>query len=86
MSFHDGTWSAISTLTHREYHYPTLPDLTDPATLGCLLALVREAHKDAYMTIGCVDGDWIVTDCDGREVSRARSESEALVAALEAAE
>jgi hypothetical protein len=25
-----------------------LPDLTDPATLGCLLALVREAHPDAY--------------------------------------
>lgn len=25
-----------------------LPDLTDPATLGCLLALVREAHPNAY--------------------------------------
>ena len=24
-----------------------LPDLTDPATLGCLLALVREAYRDA---------------------------------------
>ena len=24
----------------------SLPDLTDPATLGCLLALVREAHRD----------------------------------------
>ena len=23
-----------------------LPDLTDPATLGCLLALVREAYRD----------------------------------------
>ena len=74
------------------------PDLTDPATLGCLLVLVRDAHRDAYMTIGCVDGDWglrrpgcdgldrIVTDCDGHEVSRGRSEREALVAALEAAE
>lgn len=25
----------------------TLPDLRDPATLGCLLALVREVHGDA---------------------------------------
>ena len=24
-----------------------LPDLSDPATLGCLLALVREAYRDA---------------------------------------
>ena len=26
--------------------YEMLPDLTDPATLGCLLALVREAYRD----------------------------------------
>jgi hypothetical protein len=26
---------------------PCLPDVEDPATLGCLLALVREAYRDA---------------------------------------
>jgi hypothetical protein len=31
-----------------------LPDLTDPATLGCLLALVREAWQDPYL---CAVGD-----------------------------
>lgn len=34
-----------------------LPDLEDPATLGCLLALVREAYSDP--TIGAVQaGDY----------------------------
>ena len=28
-----------------------LPDLTDPATLGCLLALVREAHGQPHATV-----------------------------------
>ena len=68
-----------------------VPDLADPATLGCLLALVREAHKDAYMS-SCFPPThykperWVVVDCDYGEVSRGRSEREALVAALEAAE
>ena len=73
------------------------PDLTDPATLGCLLALVRDAHKDACMTIGFDGDDWVVCSrwappvrlfrlSDYCEVSRGRSEGEALVAALEAAE
>jgi len=65
--------------------YPFLPDLTDPATLGCLLALVRDAHRDAYMAAGCDGEDWIVADCDGLEVSRGQSEREVLVKALEAA-
>jgi hypothetical protein len=30
-----------------------LPDLTDPATLGCLLALVREAWGDPTITTHC---------------------------------
>ena len=30
-----------------------LPDLTDPATLGCLLALVREAWQDPTITTHC---------------------------------
>ena len=62
-----------------------MPDLTDPATMGCLLALVRDAHRDAYMAAGCDGEDWIVADCDGLEVSRGQSEREALVKALEAA-
>jgi hypothetical protein len=62
------------------------PDLTDPATLGCLLALVRDAHRDAYM-VAYHDGEgWIVADCDGAEVCRGTSERGVLVSALEAAE
>ena len=34
-----------------------LPDLTDPATVGCLLALVREAWGDQRMFITYDDGD-----------------------------
>jgi hypothetical protein len=35
--------------------YPFVPDLRDPATVGCLLALVREAHP------GCAI--WVARDC-----------------------
>jgi hypothetical protein len=33
-----------------------LPDLTDPATLGCLLALVREAWNDPTLGLFAVRG------------------------------
>ena len=62
-----------------------LPDLTDQATLGCLLALVRDAHRDAYMAAGNDGPAWVVRDCDGYEVCRGTSERAVLVAALEAA-
>ena len=65
-----------------------VPDLEDPATLGCLLALVREAHAPAHwlttaplMTAGGVHG-WRVQGLDGPVCA---TEAEALVAALEAA-
>jgi hypothetical protein len=73
-----------------------LPDLTDPATLGCLLALVREAWDDPgfYTTCGDVrikDTDLLGWDFFGNLRGKSckgmlyRSEAEALVAALEAA-
>ena len=65
-----------------------LPDLTDPGTLGCLLALVRGAWGDPLMQIMNAGGGWvgfrpapIWTDKEGTY----ETEAEALVAALEAA-
>ena len=60
-----------------------VPDLTDPATLGCLLALVRDAYGKPLSFCRYVEGNppfWhINTGHTGA------TEAEALVAALEAA-
>ena len=73
--------------------YPLLPDLTDPATLGCILALVRRAYdkSDVYVTpyrrpFGpeqwiC----WRLKNDTSSAVGRGSSEAEALLLALEAA-
>ncbi len=65
-----------------------VPDLSDAATVGALLALVREAHAPAHwlttaplMTAGGVHG-WRVQGLDGPVCA---TEAEALVTALEAA-
>ena len=74
-----------------------LPDLADPATLGCLLALVRESEGCAVITSPDYDED--ETGCQGLNVTGWRAietvrwmpvgegatEAEALVAALEGA-
>ena len=66
-----------------------LPDLTDPATLGCLLALVRKAWWDPYLVVRWSGHDWRVVRTDGSvscwTVARGATEAEALIAALEAA-
>lgn len=63
-----------------------IPILSDPATLGCLLHLVREAWEEATVYVEhdkCRRRPWVailpmlVIDCD--------TEAEALVAALEEA-
>lgn len=60
-----------------------VPDLSDPATLGCLLALVREALPGAWVL---PDGDqWHAFRANMTWVSSGATEAEALVAALEAA-
>ena len=72
-----------------------LPDISDPATLGCLLALVREAWGDPGITARCIWDDgrqWAVFHpghpapplIDALAESQP-TEAEALVAALEAA-
>jgi len=57
-----------------------IPDLSDPATRGCLLEMVREATGDAYTTVDhFCDGDWA---CGGEY---APTEGAALAKALLAA-
>lgn len=64
--------------------HKAVPDLSDPATLGCLLALVREAWANDNMHARPEGDRWRVwSDEPGAFVFG--SEAEALVAALEAA-
>ena len=67
-----------------------LPDLTDPATLGCVLAMVRQAHADPGIGVvqsqSLFDGDltpWLLAT--GSHVFDAATEAECLVNALAAA-
>lgn len=74
-----------------------LPDLTDPATLGCLLALVREVAQEPGLHVRCMlpyapdmggktPPPWVLHSGRGqRWGDRHDTEAEALVAALEAA-
>jgi hypothetical protein len=67
-----------------------LPDLSDPATLGCLLALVRSAWRDRYASVWCDtqfstwEDRWVYS-ADGTTKTGFSTEAEALVYALEAA-
>jgi len=65
------------------------PDLTDPATLGCLLALVREAWGDLGIFVrprgSKMRPDWAVFTGEHSDIiAVGADEAEALVVALEA--
>lgn len=65
-----------------------IPALSDPATLGCLLALVREAWGEMVWVWPDREecGAWEWTLYGGLGIGGFSSEAEALVAALEAAD
>lgn len=67
------------------------PDLSDPATLGCLLHLVREATGEHSSASWCPGGKhdyphwaWYSDDCYGK-LCEGATEAECLVKVLEAA-
>lgn len=62
-----------------------IPDLSDPATLGCLLALVREARNNpAGFVVPERNGNWTYyTQLYNADYWTGGSEAEALVIALE---
>jgi hypothetical protein len=65
-----------------------LPDLTDPATMGCLLALVREAWDQKHITPQMTSKKWLLIYQGFGTPNRffyGTSEVDVMVAALEAA-
>ena len=79
----DKFWSDATSLPYDLVSY--VPDLTDAATLGCLLALVREAWESygTFVSTHRYDGgEWSIRTLPLPMFS---TEAEALVAALEAA-
>lgn len=80
-------WYGVTWLAHR-----VVPDLTDPATLGCLLALVREAWGKPAVPMFWGDYWQVVytseveDGCAGHQhMGDGDTEVQALVAALEVA-
>lgn len=64
----------------------SIPDLSDPATLGCLLALVREAWKNPHVYVDYSNKWKAAFCCDvGLRAFSSTTEAAALVAALESA-
>jgi len=78
-------WSDAHSLTTALHAPDQLPDLTDSATRGCLLTLVREAWGLPTLTPNPWQGGWEFVWAEVGSEDPFETEAEALVAALEAA-
>ena len=83
------TGGALAVWTTGNHDHGYLPDLTDPATLGCLLALVEGRYGDGCyvqnLNGGLYGDGWVVFIDDQALTERHQTRAHALVAALEAA-
>lgn len=69
---------------HPDFNRDSIPDLSDPATLGCLLALVRAKHGQHAQIRHDLLGWYLWLPFNLGPQSAYPTEAEALVAALEA--
>lgn len=88
----DGSWYRLRFVRKSGGHWSPSPDFRDPATVGCLLALVRERRDDPRTHVWYSDatGVWLWTAQGtssevwlGEARGAFETEIEALVAALE---
>ena len=88
LTHHSGGMMVVAGMAFMPAHPDALarmfPDLSDPATLGCLLHLVREAYADPLISTVYDSAYWFVEHPEGM-LSQNNTEAEALVSALEAA-
>ncbi len=86
-----GLWCEVDQCVASEPNHDEAPDFADPATIGVLLAAVREAWQDhgigSRLMGKRVAGAkrWAVCAHGGPLLSRGATEADALIAALEAA-
>jgi hypothetical protein len=88
-----GLWASKSGVVFYDECIVEAPDFTDPATVGILLAAVREAWQAPYMHVvwmgntpaGPSTSSWWSACIDCRVVGHGPTEANALIAALEAA-
>jgi hypothetical protein len=86
----DGLWASSSGVIFADENIGEQPDFTDAATIGCLVAAVREAWLDegvhAKPAYRPADGArWLALPPGGYAHGYGETEADALIAALEAA-